>query len=261
MSEPQTPPPPAPPAQPAQKKGLSPVAWILIGCGGVLLLGMLAVGACGLFVAKQVGDVAQDFKDNPGRAAAELMVKMNPDLELVSTDDEAQTITVLNTETGEEFTADWSDIENGNFSFSNDEGSFNIDTSGGEDGAVVSMSSDDGTTTQIFGAGATSNIPDWAITTPGAGEVQGTYSTSDGTTSSGAFNYTTSESVAQVLEFYESNLTNQGYEVTKSTFSTGGMDGGMVAGNNEGNGRTVSASIGTSEDGETVVTVTYSSGG
>lgn len=256
MSEPQTP----PPAPPAQKKGLSPVAWILIGCLGLMLLAALGVGACSMFVAKKVGDVAGDFAENPGRAMAEMVVKMNPELELVSTDDESETITIVNKESGEEITVDWSDIENGNFSFSNDEGSFAIDASGGEGGAVVTMSDEDGTTTQTFGAGSTHEIPDWAPVAPGASEPEGNYSTSDGKTSSGAFSYTVSSSVTEVLSFYESTLTGQGYEVNKSTHSVGGKDSGLVAGKNEGAERTVAANVIEGDDG-TQVTVSYSSGG
>jgi len=259
MSEPQTPPPP--PAQPGQKKGLSPVAWILIGCAGVLLLAVLGVGACGLFVAKKVGDAAGDFADNPGRAVAEMVVKLNPELELVSTDDDAETITILNKETGEEITVDWSDIENGNFSFSNDEGSFAIDASGDGEGAVVTMSDDDGTTTQIFGGGGDHDIPNWAPIIPGASEPEGNYSTSDGTSFSGAFTFTVSKSVADVLAFYEKTLEDEGYSVNKSTHSSGGKDSGLVAGENEGANRTITANVVEGDDGVTQVAVVYSSGG
>ena len=256
MSEPQTP----PPAPQAQKKGLSPVAWILIGCLGLMLLGALGVGACSMFVAKKVGDVAGDFAENPGRAMAEMVVKLNPELELVSTDDEDETVTILNKETGEEITVDWSDIENGNFSFSNDEGSFAIDASGGEDGAVITMSDEAGTKTQIFGAGAATDIPGWAPVAPGASTPEGNYSTSDGTTSSGAFSYTVSSSVTEVLAFYEDSLTDEGYEVNKSTHSVAGKDSGLVAGENKDAQRTVTANV-TEGDNGTQVTVVYSSGG
>lgn len=257
MSEPQTPPPPA---QPGQKKGLSPVAWILIGCVGLLLLGSLAVGACGLFVAKKVGDAAEEFAENPGRKMAEMAVRVNPDLELLETDDDAETVTVRNKETGEEFTLDWSDIEEGKFSMSSSEGSFNLDTSGGEDGAVITMSDEEGKTTQIFGSAAAGDVPDWVPLPPGAGEIQGTYSTSDGTSRSGAFNFQAPGTVAEMIDFYERTLTAQGYEVSKNTFSGGGTEGGTVTGRDSESDRSVTASI-RSDDGSTVVTATYSETG
>ena len=38
----------------------------------------------------------QDLQDNPLKTGAELAVRMNPELELISTDDEAGTITFRN---------------------------------------------------------------------------------------------------------------------------------------------------------------------
>ena len=48
----------------------------------------------GWFAAKKIKEVAGDFEANPGRTAAEFIVKMNPDLEIVESDDDAGTITV-----------------------------------------------------------------------------------------------------------------------------------------------------------------------
>jgi hypothetical protein len=255
MSEPQSP----PPAPSVQKKGISPLAWVLIGCFGLLLVGAVGMGACGLFVAKKVGNVAEDFAENPGRAMAEMAVKVNPDLELVESDDSAETVTVKDKKTGEVYTLDWSEIEKGNFSMKSKEGSFSIDASGGEDGAVMTMTGEDGQKTQIFGGGSAEKIPDWAPIAPGASKPQSLFSTSDGTSTNGVFTYTVSSSVADVLDFYEETLTDEGYNVTKSTFSSGGKDGGMVGGRND-SGRSVSASVGAADDG-VQVSVTYSSGG
>ena len=99
-----------------EKKGLSPWAWVAIGCGGLLLVAMIVMMVGGMFVAKKVGDFAEDFEENPA-AAAEMLIKMNPDLELVDSDRDAGTMTIRNKEDGEVITVNYEDIEKGKLSF------------------------------------------------------------------------------------------------------------------------------------------------
>ena len=106
MNDIPTPPPPLTPEVVPPKKKTSIWVWLLGGC---LLLLLLVGGACvvgGYFVAQKVKGVAGDFEDNPAKAAAELVVKLNPDLEMVESDDEDGSITVRNSSTGEESTFD-----------------------------------------------------------------------------------------------------------------------------------------------------------
>ncbi len=256
MSEPQTPPPAPPPVQP-EKKGLSPIAWILIGCLGFLLLVVLAMGACGLFVAKKASEFGEDFRENPARTMAEIAVRANPDLELVDTDEDAETITVRNTRTGEEMTLDWSDFGEEGFTIRTEEGEIGFGAPDGEDAGTVTMRDSEGEVTQIFGAGDGDDIPDLPMP-PGSSEPEGIFRTQQGEQESGAFRFTTDQSVAQVLDFYERELTGLGYEVSKSTYSSGGASGGSVGG--RANGDSVSVIVG-EENGVTSVNVTYSSGG
>ena len=95
MTEPQTPPPPppAPPTPPAEKKS-GALKWVLIGCLAIILIGALLFGACSLFVAKKAKDFAGEMSDNPAMAAAEMIVRVNPEIELVSKDEMAQTLTI-----------------------------------------------------------------------------------------------------------------------------------------------------------------------
>ena len=85
----------------------------------ILVLVVVMVG--GFFVARKVQDVAADFEDNPAMATARMIVKLNPEYEEVSTDEEAGTMKVRNTETGEVITVNFEDIEEGKFSFTTDE--------------------------------------------------------------------------------------------------------------------------------------------
>ena len=82
------------------KKGLPVWAWVGIGCGALVVVVLIVVTVAGFLVANKVKDVAADFEKNPAMATARMIVKLNPDLEEVSTDDEEGTITVRNTKTG-----------------------------------------------------------------------------------------------------------------------------------------------------------------
>jgi hypothetical protein len=200
------------------KKGLSPLAWIAIGCGalvlvgGVVLVGLLGFG---LFKAKEM---VADFEGNPAKAAAEMMVKLNPELELVESDDEAGTITIKNTETGEAMTVDFEDITEGRLSFTTEDGEVRIDASEGGEGTMT-FSGDEG---EVRIGASLENVPDWVPLYPGASDTGGSYTskTQEGVT--GLVAMTTADDAATVLAFYEEWLSDQGYELTgRSTTSSG----------------------------------------
>jgi len=48
-----------------QKKGLSPIAWIAIGCAGMLVVVALAMFFGGLFIFNKARDVVQEMQDDP----------------------------------------------------------------------------------------------------------------------------------------------------------------------------------------------------
>ena len=89
------------------KKGLPVWAWIGIGCGALSILVLVVLMVGGFFVARKVQDVAADFEENPAMATARMIVKLNPELEEVATDEEAGTITVRNRKTGEVITVNF----------------------------------------------------------------------------------------------------------------------------------------------------------
>lgn len=254
MSEPQAPPPPRPTPQPAAKKKISPWVWVLGGCLVLVLLVLLLMGACTWFVADKAKDIAADFEANPAKAAAELAVRINPDLELVSTDEETGTMTVLQKSTGKEITLDFDEIAEGRFSFETEEGtsSISFDTEG-EGGLTVE--GPDGTTT--FGASAGAELPAWIAVYPGSSEPQGTYSSTTGEQRSGSVSFRTGDPVARVLEFYERSFKAAGLEVRKTTFTAQGSAGGTLSGSSQEPQRTVTVMV-NEEDGETAIAVTYS---
>ncbi len=253
MSEPQS--PAGPP--PAGKKKTSPWVWVLVGCLVLVVLVLGLMGACGMFVAKKAREVAADFEKNPAKAAAEMAVRLNPELELVESDDEAGTITVRNRATGEVLTVDFEELAEGRLRFETDEGESSIQF-GEDEGSAVTITTPEGETR--FGGGATAELPDWMPLYPGASEPEGSYSSTAGDQRSGAVSFRSSDSVAQILEFYEAALKAAGLEVSKTTFTAQGSEGGMLNGSSEQPERTVAVMV-SDEDGETSIAVNYSEGG
>ena len=139
-AQPTPPPPPGAPTQPPVKKGLGPLGWVLIGCGGIILIGFLVLGALGWFAKKKI----DQFAENPTFNAAKLVVQMNPELELVSADEKTGTLTIKNKKTGEVTTLSAEDAKEGRWTFKNDKGE-----------------------TATLGAGSAQTLPSWLPSYPG----------------------------------------------------------------------------------------------
>ena len=61
----------AQPPVPQKKKGLGALAWIGIGCGAAIVIGLVLVFGAGFFLVSKVKDVAEDFTENPVAMVAE----------------------------------------------------------------------------------------------------------------------------------------------------------------------------------------------
>jgi hypothetical protein len=247
------PPPPGSPQAP--KKGLSPLAWVGIGCAVIVVLGIVALGGLGVVGSYFIKKKAAEFDKNPTMAAAEMVVRLNPDLELVSKDEKTNTLTVKNKKTGEVVSFSADDAKAGKFTFKSDKGTATFDASG-KDGGVFKVTDEKGQTTTVnAGAGAPQNLPSWVPSYPG-GNVQGTYDTNGPQGRSAAFVVTTKDSVSKMMDFYETQLKSAGLKVEKTTFSSNGQDGGTITAKSDDEKKQASVLFGTA-NGETSATVTY----
>lgn len=259
-------PPPIPGSAPA-KKGLSPLAWIAIGCGGLVVVGFIVFIALGAFVFKKGKDMVEEatgtssfeelakkLEENPAKTAAELAIRVNPELDLVSTDDDAGTITFRNTETGEEATLSFEDIAEGRFTMTTDEGEFSIDASE-EEGGGVTFSGPEGETR--FGAATDlSDVPDWVPLYPGASETQSAFHTTSGEGTTGALTSKTTDDAKQVVAHYKELFEDEGYKVQTESVTTtpDGALGIISAQRGDGSSLNVMATQG---DAETTVAINY----
>jgi hypothetical protein len=261
-STPQVPPtppqmPPATPVPPAQKK-TSPLVWVLVGCGGIVLLAAVIMLVAGVFVAKKVGSYAKEAEKNPAMAAAKMIVAMNPDLETVSTDESAGTITIRNKKTGEVITVDLDDIKKGKLRFKNEKGeTAEISASGEGESGKIEIKSDKGS--MSFGSGAETQAPAWVPAYPGV-QPQGMYSTKGPGGTSAAYAFDTKDSPATVMRYYEEKLKEAGFEVTSSTFKKGAeLAGGLVNAEAKAEKREIHVSVSAQGEG-TKVAVNFTEG-
>src|SRR5215467_2111425 len=95
-------PPPGYGAPPPKKSNA--LFWILGGCAGIIVIGAIAFIVLSYFVYNKAKQVASDIQDRPALAAAKALTAFNPDVDVVSTDDEKGTITIRNKKTGETIT-------------------------------------------------------------------------------------------------------------------------------------------------------------
>jgi uncharacterized protein YneF (UPF0154 family) len=239
------------------KKGIPVWAWVGIGCAALVIVVLVALMVGGFFVARKVQDVAADFEANPALATARMIVKLNPELEEVSTDEEAGTMTIRNTKTGEEITVNFEDIEEGRFSFTTDEGQVTVDASEMKDSGSIKVTDDEGAVVFATGGAASEDLPSWVPVYPGC-EPSNRHSMRTDEEQTGGFQLETSAAVAEVLEFYRAALQNEGYEIKVNTFTQDDSEGGMVNGSHAEKGRTVVVILNSDGGGPTTINVNYS---
>jgi hypothetical protein len=202
-------------------KRTHPLVWVAVGCAGVIMLGAFVLVVGSYFVFNAVKDVAEEVEDQPVVAAARLIAATNPEIELIEADEENRVVVFRNTKTDEEYTIDFEDIEEGKFSFFSDDESFTLELDSDEDDSgTLTITTEDGTTR--FGAGAhIGDIPSWVPVYPGT-TPEGTYSSESPEGRSGAYTIETEDELDLVVDFYISELEEQGLEIVNQARSKEG---------------------------------------
>ncbi len=243
--------PPVPPPPPQKSSALK---WILIGVGSFFVLIVLAVAGLGLFVvhkAKQAGLDTELIQRNPGLAVAKMAIATNPNLEMVSADEDRHVITVRNKQSGKVETMSWDDAKNGKFTFTEDgKEAFTI-RSGGANGNVE-MKSADGS----MKIGGNIKVPTWVPDYP-ASDPQGVFSAQGKDGDSGSFAFKTRDASDKVIKFYRDEFESSGLKITSNlTGNSGSSSAGMLVAQDDAKKHTVTVIIG-QDSGQTSVSVTY----
>lgn len=253
-SSPQTP-GGAPPA-PQKSSGAKIILWIVGIVVGLILISFASCAVLGFYAmhkAKQAGFDSDLMKKNPGLATAKMAVAMSPDTEIVSSDDNAGTITVRDKKTGKVITMKF-DPQKKAMVITDENGKTTSMTMTGE-GANASMEMKGPEGTMKIG-NSSDKTPDWVPVYPGS-SPQGTFSASRGAEQTGSYTFVTKDPADKVISFYGDSLKSGGFAVSNMTSNSDGKVGGMVSGEDKGNKRAVVVSLGTENDG-THVNVTFS---
>lgn len=196
-----------PPQMPPKKKGLHPLAWVGIGCGGLTLIGLIVIGLISWFAYTKVKELAR----NPAKASAELMVQANPDIEKVSENETAGEMTIRVKSTGEEITLKYNELANGKISIKDKDGNISV-----------------------LGQGDLSKVPAWVPRYPGIADEATSFQVENSGKHSGVLSGTTSDSVDAIKNFYDGNaptgsFTSKGHSIyndgTTSKLSLNYSDG------------------------------------
>jgi hypothetical protein len=232
-----------PSAGPPPARKSNTLLYVLAGCGGLLVLVLLVMTVIGFYVRSKV----KEFGGNPAFAAAKMAVALNPNVALVEANERTGKITVRDKKTGKTVTMDFRDIQKGRFSFEDDEGKkIDLEAKGEGDSGSMTVKGPEGS--MQFGGGSAARIPAWVPQYPGA-QVVGTFSAQGGQGDSGTFQLKCSGSVETVAAFYEREIKAAGMTVQKHSMQSGNTSTIMVMGENTSDGRSMSATVSSTDQG------------
>ncbi len=234
------------------KKGLSPLAWVAIGCSGVLLLGAITALVVGSFVLNKAKQLTTDMETTPVVTAAKLISAANPEIELVEADEERRIVTFRNTRTHEEYTVDFEDVEDGTVRFSSEDQSVSLELDVGEDDdGSLTITTDEGIT-RLGAGGSAEEIPHWVPVYPGTTPQRAI--TSDYYAGHwGAYTFTVDDDLEAVVDFYVAELGKLGLDIaSRTTIPKGALLTAQTP--DESLMMTVTASV---DDGEVQVLIQY----
>ncbi|MFL6350277.1 MAG: hypothetical protein ACJ74Z_00290, partial [Bryobacteraceae bacterium] len=249
--------------QPPVKKGLGPLAWVLIILGSLFMLFVLAIMAVGFFVVQKVKQAGLDpdlMQRNPGLAVTKFITAVNPNTEVLNVDESRGTIHIRDKQNGKTYTMSFEDVKRGKVVFrENGKDAMTLTAtgdgqkakvvveSGGKDALTLNASGDgktgtldiktvDGTTR--LGAGA-ANAPSWLPMYPGS-EPEGLIGADTADAATGSFHFITKDAPEKVASFYKNALRAAGFKVgTTTTSETGGKVSGALSADNDANRQNV----------------------
>jgi|SRR5579872_7378107 len=252
-----SPPPgsPVPPAQPVPavapgtpaKTGL--LVWVLAGCGGLVVIVALIFGV----IAYKARQFVSSAHRNPAYATARLLAAANPDIEIVSTDEDRGTMTVHNKKTGETLTINLQDAAKGKFVFEQNGKKAEINAHADGDKGSFEIKSSEGS----MKFGTDGKTPDWLPSYPGSTQ-KGVFSSQTPKGLAGSYGFTTNDSIDQVARYYEDALKKAGLAVTTNSVQQNGATGMSIVSGEDTATKRKAVVTATPSQGATGVSVTFS---
>src|SRR5215471_6372199 len=230
--------PSAPPPAAPQKSGsgLKIVLWIIgifVGIVILCVIGVTVLVYVGIHKAKQAGFDPDLMKKNPVYATFKIAANVSPDVDIMSSDDSAGSLTVREKKTGKVET----------FKFDAEKNTMVVIDANGKTASVhfdpnthsMVMTDENGKTATITGDGQTGSLsvngpdgslkvgtgankaPSWVPVYPGA-NPESKMSSESATDQSGMTEFVTQDSVDKILDYYSAAMKSAG--MTSSTTTT-----------------------------------------
>ncbi|HTY61735.1 MAG TPA: zinc ribbon domain-containing protein [Acidobacteriota bacterium] len=240
---------PAPQAQKSKKGRV--IFWVLGGCLGLIIIAGIIFFAAGLFIAHKAGIDSGSFAKNPGVAIAKMMLNSNPDVEIVSVDEDHGIIRVREKKTGKILTVDMENAQKGKIVFTDEKDQkVEITTQGEGNNAAIEVKSADGSLR--IGAESKNQLPEWLPSYPNAESATGTgFSANQG--KSGSFSFKSKDSVETVAAFYEKALKSAGFQIQKSASQIPGQGSiVIISASDSQTKRTANVTAARTEEGTTI---------
>jgi hypothetical protein len=177
------------PGNEIKKKGLSTLAWVGMGCGGIVLIGIVCVALVGYWGYSKFQSVTTGL----GKKRAELVLQMSSDLEKVSENEATGEMTVRVKSTNEQITMKYDDLVKGQF--------------------------------PKFAKGDLAKVPSWVPRYPAAMDEASALQSDDASKVSGVITFTIADSTKTIENFYDEETRKLSLDRSvSSSISVNGTD-------------------------------------
>lgn len=164
------------------------MAWVGMGCGGLLVVAIIAVALVVGWGKRKVSEIQDEIASMTlgsmtHDSAAEIMVQMHPDLEMVEEDPQTGEITVRVSSTGEELSFAAEELAQGRVTLK------------GSDGTEITL-----------GQGDLADVPAWVPRYAGALDERALFYRESADGIKGLFSFSSSETPEQIEDFFDKEL-------------------------------------------------------
>lgn len=208
------------------------LAWFGIGCGGLVLIAIVIISLFLVGFCQRKASVIAEFRQNPEKAVAEMVVRHTPGLKLISQNEASGEMTIQN-KNGKKMTLKYKDILDGKFS---------VKDSNGND-------------TEI-GESDLSNLPTWLPRVPSLKVTNVTAQNSQDEGGTGGYIGTSTDSLDTLEAFIKKAASKLNLNSSNSTsINSDGNDMRIIA--YEAGSRKLNVILSSKSAGETLVQVSY----
>lgn len=219
-------------SQEEKKKSSKTLLYILLGCGVLSFLVVLAIVVFVFVIGKKV----QSFGSSPEEVIVKMLTASNPEIEVVEVDKENQKITIKNKKTGEIMVIDFSDVKKGKIQWEGKGGKGKVEIIGkeGEGEGKVEIQSEGEKTTLTYGKDT--ELPKWLPDFKDF-EIANKVTSKTEEQISGNIELFTDKSIEDSAKILESRFKEKGFKINRTFTQTEGesksimLQGGTEDGN------------------------------